>query len=1199
MEVQSVNIDCVQDCDQVIQIPNVTNVLCTGATTGSTTATASSVANPGATFTFTWTSDQGNTQIQQDSNVTTSTVNGLAAGVYSVSVTIDGTQCLPVEQSVTITEPANALNVSTSSTDENGPTTNDGTATANVTGGTPPYSYSWSPGGQTTSTITGLDSGTYTVTVTDANGCIATGSTVVNPGTCLNLSVVANNTVVSCNGLSDGTATATVTGGSSAANISYLWSNGQTTPTITGLSAGVYSVTVTDSQTSCSATANTSVNQPNVLSSGIAASNILCFGNATGSLDLTVTGGTSPYTFLWSNGATTEDINNLTAGTYSVDITDARGCTLSDSATVTQPASALSLVFTTVDVLCNDGNTGEIDITVSGGTPAYTYLWSNGATTQDLTGLAAGTYSVTVTDANGCRITQGGINIDEPSAPISVIITKENATTAQGCADGEATATPSGGTPPYTYLWSASANNQTTMTATNLPQGLHQVTITDANNCTLTQGVVIDCSDTCDAIVTVDNVVDVLCKGDTTGSVTVSASSVSNPNATFTFTWDTNPVQVFSGVTTSTISTLGAGIYDVSVTIDGTQCLPVEQSVTIVEPSNALNVSATSTDESGPDTNDGTATALVTGGTSPYTYSWSPGGQTTQTITGLPDGTYTVTVTDANGCIETASTQVNPGTCLNLSVSLLATPVTCNGDSDGTINATVTGGSGPANFSFAWNNGATTEDISGLSGGSYMITVTDSVTGCIATANATVNEPNVLDSGIAATNVLCFGNATGSLDLTVTGGTAPYTYLWSNGATTEDINNLTAGTYTVTITDSRGCVTTDSGTVQQPASALLAQIDSQVDSVCGADGSVTVSATGGTAPYSYNLDGGANQASGVFTGLEAGSYVVNVIDANGCRTTVPVTILANCTIAVDDINDTYIDLPVSGNVLTNDDDAEGDTQTVTTSTVTTAQGITVTIAPDGSYTYTPIPGYVGENSFEYTVCDNGNPQACDTATVYIEVLPLPTGENEPPVANADTNTTEVNVPVNGTVTSNDYDPDGDDFSVTSNTDPSNGTVVVNPDGTYTYTPNLDFTGEDTFTYTICEDANPTICDTATVTIQVIPDNGNIVVANDDAYNGFAETPIMGDILLNDFDPEGNNFTVTDNTEPLNGTLVIAPDGTFTYTPDAGFLGTDSFTYTITDDLGAMDTATVYFTVYGLNTTTAVDDINDTYVDVPG
>ena len=259
-----------------------------------------------------------------------------------------------------------------------------------------------------------------------------------------------------------------------------------------------------------------------------------------------------------------------------------------------------------------------------------------------------------------------------------------SATATEGCENGEATASPSGGTQPYSYQWSASANNQTTATATNLPSGTHTVIITDANGCEIEQGVVIDCVNDCDAVIAVDNVTNVLCTGENTGSASVSASSAANPSATFTFTWNTVPPQVDSGATSSTINNVPAGVYTVSVTIDGTVCQPVEQSVTITEPANALSVSATSTDENGPTTGDGTATANASGGTPPYSYSWSPGGETTQTITGLSAGVYTVTVTDANGCTATASTTVNPGTCQGLSANASSTPTTCNGDTDGT-----------------------------------------------------------------------------------------------------------------------------------------------------------------------------------------------------------------------------------------------------------------------------------------------------------------------------------------------------------------------------------------------------------------------------------------------------------------------------------------------------------------------------------
>jgi len=1146
-------------------------------------------------YTYSWTTNDGS-----GLNPTYQDQSGLSSGTYEVLVT-DNNGCTTSE-SVTITQPDAALAITGDVTDVGCFGESTGSIDITVIGGTSPYTYLWNTGA-TSEDISGLSASTYEVLVTDANDCKTTESFDINQPNAV-LAVTGDVTDVSCFGESTGSIDITVTGGTSS--YTYVWNTGATSEDLSGLSAGTYTVTVTDAN-NCEISESFDINQPNaVLAVTGDVTDVSCFGESTGSIDITVTGGTSSYTYVWNTGATSEDLSGLAAGTYTVTVTDANNCETSESFVIDQPGSGLLTSYTVVDVLCHNDATGSIDLTVSGGTPDYTYLWSNGATTQDLSGVTAGTYSVIVTDVNDCSVSESGIVIEEPTNPLSIVITKENATTGQGCDDGDATASVSGGTPGYTYLWSASANNQTTATAINLPSGTHTVLVTDANGCELEQGVVIDCSNTCDAIISVDNITDVLCTDDATGSATVSASSIANPQATFTFTWNTVPTQVDAGLTSSTISSLAAGIYTVSVTIDGTVCQPVEQSVTITEPANALNVTATSTDESGPSTGDGTATAVASGGTPNYTYLWSPGGETTAMISGLSAGTYTVSVTDENGCIETATVTVNPGTCLDLTAFAASTPVTCNGDSDGTASATVTGGSG--SFTYLWNNGQTTASISGLPGATYTVTVTDTVTQCNTEATTTVNEPNILTSGIAVSNVLCFGDSTGSLDLTVAGGTAPYSFLWNNGAMTEDLNMLPAGTYNVTITDANNCETTDSATIMQPIEGLSGVITSQTDIVCAGLGSVTVTASGGTMAYLYQLDNGAFETSGTFSDLAEGNYIVNILDANGCTTSVDVSILYNCTDAIDDINDTYVNLPVNGNVLTNDVDAEGDTQTVTTTTVTTVQGVVVTIdANTGEYTYTPPTDYEGEDSFEYTICDDGNSQACDTATVYIEILPDSDPLNDPPVANADTNTTEVDTPVTGTVLPNDFDPDGDNIVVTTTTVVTGQgvTVTIDPNtGEYTYTPPAGYTGTDSFEYTICDDGNPVLCDTTTVIITIVDDNTNITVANDDAYNTLPGVAINGNVSDNDNDPEGHDQTVnsTPVSGPSNGSVTLNTDGSFIYTPtDPNFTGTDQFVYSVCDNGNpqACDEATVYITINDRgNVILAIDDINDTYVNMP-
>ena len=862
------------------------------------------------------------------------------------------------------------------------------------------------------------------------------------------------------------------------------------------------------------------------------------------------------------------------------------------------------------DILCFGDNTGSITVMATGGLPPYMYSL-NGGTPQaspTFNNLVAGVYTVGVEDTLG-NTDSISVTLTEPD-PLVVQLTKMDATATGGCANGEATATPSGGVGPYTYQWSASAGNQTTQTATNLPGSAaggitHSVVVTDANGCTTEQSVVIDCVNDCDAVISVDNVVDVLCKGDMTGSATVSASSVANPGATFTFAWNTVPPQIDAGVTSSTISNQGAGVYTVSVTIDGTLCNPVEQSVSINEPATAVNVTATSTDESGPGAGDGTATANPSGGTPPYSYLWSPGGETTQTITGLGAGDYTVTVTDANGCTAMATTTVNSIPC-NLSANASSTPVSCNGGNDGTATVGVSGGIGP--FTYSWSpGGQTTQSISGLTAGVYTVTVFDTTTLCTETSTTTVNEPGALSSGIAVTHVACYGDPTGSLDLTVSGGTQPYTFLWSpGGETTEDLTNLPAGTYSVLITDANGCTLTDSATVMQPQSELDLQITAQTDIVCSGLGSVTVAASGGTPPYLYSLDGGTPQASGTFSNLAAGTYSVAVLDGNGCDDSVAVTILANCTDAINDINNTFTDIPVAGNVLTNDEDEEGDNQIVTTvGTFPTTAGGSVTINADGSYVYTPPAGYVGEDTFQYSIEDDGNPQATDTATVFIEVLPI---DQNTTIANADTAGTEVDTPVSGNVLVNDFDPEGDNQVVTNvGTFPTTqgGSITIAADGSFTYTPPAGFTGEDTFEYFITDDnINPAV-DSAilTITVNSGPDP-NRVYANDDAYHGNQGATITGNVLDNDSDPEGDNFfvdtVITPVSGPSNGTLSINADGTFSYVPtDPSFFGTDQFVYEIFDDGApvARDQATVIITIFGLNTTDAVNDINNTFTDV--
>ncbi len=494
-------------------------------------------------------------------------------------------------------------------------------------------------------------------------------------------------------------------------------------------------------------------------------------------------------------------------------------------------------------------------------------------------------------------------------------------------------------------------------------------------------------------------------------------------------------------------------------------------------------------------------------------------------------------------------------------------------------------------YTYQWSTSTqnqTTASATGLTNQTHNVTLTEA-SGTQRKKSAGIlyiNNCNIKATP-EVTNVLCTGETTGIIDLSISNGTPPYIFTWSNGLSTEDLTNVAAGTYSVTISDANNCTIIESFTITEPVNPLTLSVTSKLNSLCNEPGQLNVCGRGGTSPYSYSIDDGVTyQTSGIFRDLIPGHYNVTVRDANECQTVRCVQITTNCTNAITDINNTFIDTPVSGNVLTNDEDLEGDTQTVTTTTVTTSQGVDVIIVPDtGMYTYTPPLGFIGEDTFEYTICDDGSPIACDSATVYIEVLPKQNPENNPPIANPDTANTEIDTPVSGNVLANDFDPDQDIISVTTTsvlTSEGVSVIIDSNTGTFIYIPPVGFIGEDTFEYTICDNGTPILCDTAIVVITVFENQDNSTFANDDAYFVSECENRSGNILDNDFDPEGDTQLV--NATPINGvdngTLVLNTDGTFIYTPNSQFVGTDSFIYSICDtgNPSACDQATVYFIV---------------------
>lgn len=781
------------------------------------------------------------------------TFTGLSGGNYLITLR-DSKGCTDY-LNVTIAQP-NLLQALIDSVDNilcSGGTT--GGIYITVVGGTAPYNFLWS-NGATTEDVTGIVTGTYNVAVTDAKGCsTSAGATIAQP---LPLFVtVASFQNLQCFGDSSGAIDVTVNGG--VPPYSFNWSNGASFEDIYGLQIGSYQVTVTDANF-CTATLQQSINQPALLSSTISATPVLCAGGPGGSVTLGVTGGTPNYSYLWSNGAITQNLPNVQGGFYSVVVYDANGCSITNSTIVTEPTT-IALTISGTQVLCNGASTGAVNLSVSGGTPTYTFAWSNGATTEDLNGLSAGVYSVTVTDLNLCTATTS-VAINQP-AGLVLNATTQNVGCAGG-ANGFVDITVQGGVFPYNFNWS---NGVTTEDVYGLSGGTYSLTITDANNCSLTATYTLTEPTAITSTISAGNIT---CFGGNDGSVTLGVSGGVTP---YTFLWNT-----FQSV--QNLSNVSAGQYFVIIK-DANNC-EHRDSIIVTQPA-ALVLSVSVTNSVCYGSNTGSIDLNVSGGTPNYTYNWSTGA-TLQDLNGISGGNFTVTVTDANLCTATVAASVSQPQPITFNAT--AQNVSCAGGGNGFIDVTVFGGNPP--YQYDWSNGSMNEDIYGLSGGTYTLTITDANL-CSASASFNIIEPAPITSSTTVTNVTCNGAANGSIDLTVTGGNVPYSFLWSNFTGSEDVTGLSGGLYYVVITDGNSCTHKDSAFVTEPTALTLSTGISNVSCYNSNDGAIDLTVTGGTPNYTYTWSNGATTED--ISSLGNGTYVVTVVDANNCSATTSVTII--------------------------------------------------------------------------------------------------------------------------------------------------------------------------------------------------------------------------------------------------------------------------------------------------------------------
>ncbi|HIA07250.1 MAG TPA: hypothetical protein EYN71_11235, partial [Flavobacteriales bacterium] len=834
-----------------------TDVLCSGNCTGAADLTVTGGIPP---YTYLW----------NPGGMTAEDIINLCAGTYTVDVT-DSNGVVSTD-SVTITEPASPLTASVAGTDIlcNGQTT--GAIDLSVSGGTAPYTYSWTPGGETTEDLSNLGPGLNTVTVTDTNGCTATTSyTVIEP---IAISLTSSGIDANC-GQSDGQASVSASGGVSPFTYSWNTSPVQTGNTATAIPAGTYTVVVTDAS-GCQDSTTVNISDLGGGTGTITTDNdASCFGTCDGQASISLVGGSTPFTYAWDDPSTqtTATATGLCVGTYNVSVTDAVGCLVTGMATIAEPG-AIILGVSGIDATCFGICDGSATTTVSGGTTPYTYAWNTSPVqvTSNATGLCAGNYSVTVTDANACDTIET-VAINEP---LEIVVTTTTITSTCGQANGSATASVTNGTTPYTYIWS-NAPPSTSVAATGLLAGSYTLTVTDVNGCTGIGTAAV--SDTTGPLASIIDSADVSCPGGNDGSLEVFVNDGSPP---YTYSWN-DPLSQ-----TTTIATgLVEGTYVVTI-IDVTGCTTTASSTIMAAPLLVASVS-TSTDPSCNTVCDGSATVTISGGTAPYTILWDdPGTQTTATAIGLCDGSYTGTVTDANGCTDTATVTLTEPLTLNVTTSMF--PASCSGVCDGSIATSVAGGIAP--YTYAWDDPSsqTTGTASSLCAGGFNVTVTDA-NGCTSIISETVTEPAPLVSTvISIVGVSCNGVCDGYAEISVAGGTAPLTYLWSNGQTTALAINLCGGALTVDITDAGGCTISDAVVIPEPAAMVNAFTSINVDCFGNANGVATANITGGTAPYTYLWDDLNLQTTASATGLIGGSFTVLVTDSSGCTLSESITI---------------------------------------------------------------------------------------------------------------------------------------------------------------------------------------------------------------------------------------------------------------------------------------------------------------------
>lgn len=819
----------------------------------------------------------------QQSNV----FSGLGGGQVSILIK-DDAGCTTV-RTVFLIEPDELILTATLLSNVSCKDGNDGSATVTASGGTPVYKFSTDGVNYGSFTnqpevLTGLNAGLNTLYVQDLNGCVSTTDITITEPIGSTISVDFD-TDLACFGDSD--AAITIIATSPVAGALEYSLDGTTfgsANSFTGLAAGDYTAYVKDPN-GCIQEFDFTVDQPDLVAATLATNNISCNGQTDGSITVTASGGTGTLTYSIdaTNFQASNSFQNLAAGNYTITVKDDNDCTFTITETITEPDLLLLTVSNFSDPSCNGDNDGSFSLLGNGGTGAYEYSidGTNFQSSDNFSNLSAGTYNFTLRDANGCTALTVGQIIDPPVLSSTAVV--NNHVSCFGGTDGSITVTATGGNNPYTYSLDGVTFDSTTGTFSALAAGNHTITTKDANGCTTTTMVTITEPTAIMASAIADN--QVSCNGASDGAISGSATGGTAP-----YTYSIDGVNFQNA---ASFNGLSAGMVTLSVK-DANDCITTT-TVQVTEPA-AIILDATVTPASCAGAGDASVTLVASNGAGAYEFSLdgSPF-STNATFSGLAAGdSYVFTVKDANGCTQSISPKVGEPDPLTLNFE--AVGITCNGADDGQIAGFTQGGTAPYQYSLDGTN-FQNGPFSNLNAGTYTLTVKDSQ-GCTTSKTATINEPALLTASATVINqVTCNGAADGEASIAVTGGSVPYSYSL-DGTTFNNSIDLTAlapATYTVTVKDANNCDATSSFTITEPEVLTASTAVSAVLCNGESNGGISVTAAGGTAPFTYAIDGETFGSSDKFDGLAAGVYTITVKDSQDC------TVTANATVSEPDV----------------------------------------------------------------------------------------------------------------------------------------------------------------------------------------------------------------------------------------------------------------------------------------------------------